>query len=103
MKPYPGSLRLHLFLGLVIAATFVGPRARAAATGGIIEGRVLNIATGAYLENARVSVEGSTRAAFTNNVGEYRLADVPAGVVTLRVFFTGLAPQTTTLDVTAGR
>ena len=75
--------------------------AQAAATG-TIEGRVLNPATGDYLEKARVTVEGTTLETFTDAGGQYRLNNVPAGPARLRVFFTGADAQTETVTVTAG-
>jgi len=68
-----------------------------------IQGRVLNVTTGDYLNNARVFVEGTTLQAFTNEFGEFRLAGVPAGIVTVHAFFTGLPPQSAQLTVEAGQ
>ena len=69
---------------------------------GTIAGRIQNQAANLSLENARVTVAGTNREAFTNAFGDYRLTGVAAGVVTLNVFSTGLAPQTTTVTVAAG-
>ena len=104
MKPNSSRLRARMLFASAVFIAFVLSQlgAQNAASTGMVEGRVLNTATGAYLENARVSVEGTSLTAFTNNVGEYRLASVPAGAATLRVFFTGLTPVTVTLNVTAG-
>ncbi|MBI5688935.1 MAG: carboxypeptidase-like regulatory domain-containing protein, partial [Verrucomicrobia bacterium] len=68
-----------------------------------ISGRVLNVATGQYLNNARVSVRGTGLVAFTDQTGTYRLPAVPAGNVTLEVFFTGLDPQSAVVSVVAGQ
>lgn len=70
---------------------------------GTIEGRVLNPATGEYLQNARVSVVGTDIEKQTDALGQYRLVNVPAGTVTVRAFFTGLEPQTTSVTVAAGQ
>ena len=67
-----------------------------------LTGRVQNRAAGAVLENARVTVSGTNREAFTDAFGEYRLTALPAGDVTVLVFFTGAAPQTATLKLAAG-
>ncbi|MCC6383049.1 MAG: TonB-dependent receptor, partial [Dehalococcoidia bacterium] len=56
-----------------------------------------------YLNNARVTIEQTTLQTFTNEYGEYRLGGVPAGPATIRVFYTGLTPQTATVAVTAGQ
>ena len=47
--------------------------------GATIEGRVSNARTGEYLENARITVEGTTLEAFTDRSGAYRLINVPPG------------------------
>ena len=89
-------LRLALFLlslGL----------ARAQSATGAIEGRVLNTGTGEYLENARVTVEGTALEAFTDSLGQFRLAGVPAGAAQVRVFFTGLQAETAAVNVAAGQ
>jgi TonB-dependent receptor len=95
---------LRAFLALLCVAATCGVAALGQPAGsGTIEGRVLNVTTGAYLENAQVSVEGTTIATSTNNYGEYRLTGVPAGTVTVRVFFTGLGAQTNAVTVIGGQ
>lgn len=69
---------------------------------GTIEGRVYNETSGSYLQNARVSIEGSSREAFTDQYGLFRLTDVPTGSVRVRVFFTGLPTQEKVVVVTPG-
>jgi iron complex outermembrane recepter protein len=74
-----------------------------AATGtGTIAGRVQNVVTGQYLNNARVAVRGTDHVAFTDETGSYRLADVPSGRVQLDVIYTGLDPQQIAVDVAPG-
>lgn len=75
--------------------------AAAAATGGI-SGRIHNVVTGQYLNNARVTVQGTGQVVFTDPSGSYRVADVPAGPAVLEVFFTGLDPQQVQVTVPAG-
>lgn len=70
--------------------------------GGTIQGRVLNATSGTYLNNARVTVAGTNVEAFTNEFGEYRLTNLPAGTVTVRAAYTGLAAQTASVAVTPG-
>ncbi len=83
------------------AAAADSPSAAAAATGGLT-GRIQNVATGQYLNNARVQVRGTERIAFTDETGTYRLAAVPAGSVVLDVTYTGLDAQQITVQVAAG-
>lgn len=71
-------------------------------TTGAIAGRIQDSDAGLALEKARVTVEGTNRETFTDESGEYRLSDLPAGPVTLRVFYTGRAPQTAVVHVTPG-
>ena len=69
---------------------------------GAVEGRVKNAVTGAYLNNARVSVAGTALLAFTDESGSFRLAGVAAGTATLEVFYTGLDYQAVAVTVAAG-
>jgi len=69
---------------------------------GIVEGRVLNVRNGEYVERARVTVEGTGLETFTDASGQYRLTNVPAGPARVRVFFTGLDVQTESIVVTGG-
>ncbi len=85
--------------GLVLAHV---ASAQSAATG-TIEGRVLNTNNGSYLTNARVSVEGAKSDVFTDQYGQFRVTDVPAGTAKVKVFYTGLADQTLSTAVTAGQ
>ncbi|MSU23739.1 MAG: hypothetical protein EXS32_07945 [Opitutus sp.] len=97
-------LRWLFSLGLVAMGLSLlpGPLGAQSAAGGSIEGRVSHPANGAYLENARVSIEGTALETFTDAAGFYRVARVPAGVVRVRVFFTGFAESTTAVTVPSG-
>ncbi|MFO1451040.1 MAG: TonB-dependent receptor [Opitutaceae bacterium] len=88
---------------LVLTAMLVSPVALLAqAGGGTIEGRVRNVGNDRYLNRARVVIEGTTRETFTNEFGEYRFTDVPAGEVRVRVNYTGLDAEAVPVTVTAG-
>ncbi len=104
MKPNHLTRQAQAFIAALLFAflTLVVARAQSANTGAI-EGRVLNRATGAYLNNARVTVEGTSLQVFTNEFGEYRVSGVPAGTAGVRVFYTGLTPQLTQVAVSAGQ
>ncbi len=67
-----------------------------------LTGRVQNSVAGAALENARVSITGSNREAFTDAFGEYRFTQLPAGDVTVQVFFTGMGPQSAAVKLAVG-
>ena len=89
---------------LLISAAFVLVTVTFAQTlsSGTIEGRVLNTRNGEYLENARVTVDGTGLEAFTDSSGQYRLTNVPAGPAKVKVFFTGLDVQTDVVAVSPG-
>lgn len=89
-----------LAAGLAALPSIAG--AQTAATGSI-EGRVAQAGTGQYLERARISVEGTLLEAFTNAGGDYVLYQVPAGAVTVRVYYTGMDAQSGTVTVAAGQ
>jgi TonB-dependent receptor len=93
MRLLPSLLALLLLL----------PRpAAASAPAGAVSGRVQHAVTGQYLPNARVTLRGADQVVFTDDAGIYRLTPVPAGEVTLEVFYTGLDPQEARLRVGQG-
>jgi len=100
MKLPPAWTRSCLSLGLSVLLLAQGIRAQVGTAG--IEGRVANAATGNYLNNARVVIEGTTVEVFTNENGEFRLGGVTPGEVRLRVTYSGLEPQSATVRVSGG-
>ncbi len=93
-------VRLTTLVGGLIV--FAGPVLAQSGATGTIEGRVLNADNGKYLNNARVTVDGTTVEAFTDSSGLYRLTNVPAGEAKVKTFYTGLIAQDTSVAVTAG-
>ena len=87
--------------GIALLAYPAAGYAQGEARGGIT-GRVLNSDTGSYLNNARVRVSGTNIETFTNEFGEFRLNDLPAGSVSLDVFYTGFPVKSVTVAVTGG-
>jgi iron complex outermembrane receptor protein len=79
-----------------------GWQLHAQSSGATIEGRVKNAASGNYLNNARVAIEGTTIETFTNSDGEYRLSNLPAGAARLKVYYTGLESQSASVTVAPG-
>jgi len=77
-------------------------RPQAGAVGGL-RGRVLNTATGEYVRNAEIRVEGTGIVARTEDGGAFRLADVPAGEVTVVVKYTGLQEAKAVATVAGGQ
>ena len=94
------SLILLRVLGvLLLGCAFTLPLR--AQTTGIVAGQVSNAATSVFLEGAEVSVEGTNRSTLTDREGRYELV-LPTGVATLVVRYTGLEPQTITVDIRPG-
>jgi hypothetical protein len=80
-----------LLVSLTVAFTQIqtAQAADGAAGTGTITGRVQNVATGQYLNNARIALRGSDRIVFTDESGTFRLSGLPGGPAVLEVFFTG--------------
>jgi len=89
-------------LALLVLVGLTSGHALAQAAAASIEGRVQGTANGAALNNARVVVEGTTIEALTDANGVYRLGNVPAGSVRLRVSYTGMESQSALVATTAG-
>jgi TonB-dependent receptor len=93
-----GRLALAAFAG--IALPFAG--LAQSTNPGSITGRVLNTATGEYIRNAEVRVEGTQQAVLTEDGGYYRIANAPAGNVTVEVRYTGYDAARAQVNVTPG-
>ena len=111
MKPYfiqalrvIGVVLCRAASAVVIIFGWLATPVRAAETAtGTIQGRVFRPDTGDYLENARISVEGTSLETLSDNLGQYSLSSVPAGTARVKIFYTGLVPQTATVSVSAGQ
>ncbi len=67
-----------------------------------VEGRVKNAESGNYLNNARVAVEGTNIETLTNADGDFRLTNLPAGMVRLKISYAGMESQTAAVEAAAG-
>jgi TonB-dependent starch-binding outer membrane protein SusC len=76
--------------------------AQEAAGVGTIEGTVREQGTSRAVEAAQVHVVGKNIGATTNRDGFYRITNVPAGPVELRIRMVGFAPSVRTLTLAAG-
>jgi iron complex outermembrane recepter protein len=101
MKPTNALCLLRAGFALAIAS-LCSLRA-ADASSGSISGRVQNLATGAYLEGAIVTLERTHETALTSRDGSFYFRSVPAGDHRISVSYTGLDTQTITLAVTPGQ
>jgi TonB-dependent receptor len=70
---------------------------------GSLTGIVAFAAKGEVLERARITIEGTALATLTDSLGSYTFPALPAGAARVRVFYTGLAPETATVVITAGQ
>lgn len=71
---------------------------------GSIAGQVIDPATGEYKRDAIIRVvtaDGERRTVTSEESGEYRIADVPAGPAEISIRFTGYDEQTDTVEVVA--
>lgn len=94
--------------GAILAFTALLPTiatardAPAATASGTVTGRILDATSGNYLRHARVTIEGTTLEALTDDLGSYRLDRVPPGRIVLRASYAGLTPQREELILAAG-
>jgi TonB-dependent receptor len=79
-----------------------GPQSQAAGAGGV-RGRVFNTATGEFVRNAEIRVEGTAVTGLSEDGGEFRLTGVPAGEATVVVRYAGLQEGRATVTVAAGQ
>jgi TonB-dependent receptor len=69
---------------------------------GVIEGSVVGASNGSSLNNARVTIVGTTLETTTDETGRYRFVGVPAGAVQLRVSYAGMESKTAAVTVGSG-
>jgi len=86
-----------------VACLAFGAMVYAQGPAGVITGRVSNPTAGSFVGNVRVAVEGTSLETYTDVDGQYRLANVPAGEVTLRVSYLNFARDTALVRLTPGQ
>ncbi len=96
-----GRTGARLLCTLALVTGLALPALQAQSGTGSITGRVLNLGNSKYVSNAVVTVEGTAIETLTNEYGEYRLNDVPAGETKVKVVSGGLDAQTVTVTVPA--
>jgi iron complex outermembrane recepter protein len=94
--PNPARSLASVLLALILTGSVL------AQSTGSVEGRVLNVGNNRYLSNAKVTVEGTTIETYTNDFGDYRLNNVPAGEARIKASYTGLDEETLVVNVAAG-
>jgi len=68
----------------------------------VLTGRVLDVRTGEYLENAKVKIVGTNKSAMTDQYGRYRIRNVGSGEVSVEVFYTGFYRETKSVTLEDG-
>jgi iron complex outermembrane receptor protein len=69
---------------------------------GTITGRVFNPASGEYVRNAQIRVDGTNLAVVSGDGGAYSITGLAPGPATVVVSYIGYQPVTARVDVTAG-
>ncbi|HEX4561128.1 MAG TPA: carboxypeptidase regulatory-like domain-containing protein, partial [Gemmatimonadales bacterium] len=87
--------------GAVLGFAFLLGGASLAAQG-VVVGRVTDAATKQPLQQAQVNIVGTTQRVLTNQDGQYRLLNVPAGTALVRVVYIGYKSESQSAFVTAG-
>lgn len=70
---------------------------------GVVEGRIVNQASGDALGRAQVRIQGTNLETLTNEAGEYRFPSVPVGTVQVSAIYSGFETATKPAEVMAGR
>lgn len=105
LKLFTMAITLRVPLRLIVFPLSVllsMPLAFAQQNTGIIKGRVLQEETGQYLEGATVELSPRTEHQLTTFEGEFAFYDLPPGKYTIRVIYSGLDPQTASIELSAG-
>jgi TonB-dependent receptor len=95
--------RLSLIPSLFILLLIVGSQLVNAQTQtGSIVGTVQDVA-GSILVSAKITIEPTGRQTATNDQGQFRIANLPAGDYTLNVSYVGFAPATMSVKLQSGQ
>jgi TonB-dependent receptor len=98
-----GGSVLRFLTSILLALGIAGSVAAQGTATGSVEGRVLNVGNNRYLNNAKVTVDGTSITTYTNEFGNFRLNNVPAGDVTIRTNYTGLDETVSSVNVSPGK
>ena len=84
---------------LIVALLFQPSSSLRAQIGGSLMGTVVDDGSGAVLEGAMVSVVGTGIESVTDSEGQFRLPEVPSGLIDLRITLSGYASVVEPIDV----
>lgn len=104
MHASPLGLRLPRIVAFIVALASGATAllAQTAPATGDVSGVVSNRFTGEVLAGARIRVEGTAQQAVSDELGRFRLANVPAGRHAVIASYTGLATGQVVVDVASG-
>src|SRR5258707_15227219 len=95
--------RLSLIPSLFILLLIVGSQLVNAQTQtGSIVGTVQDVA-GSILVSAKITIEPTGRQTATNDQGQFRISNLPAGDYTVNVSYVGFAPSTVSVKLQSGQ
>jgi iron complex outermembrane recepter protein len=94
--------RMRWFFALILTFVFPVLGLHAQPTTGTINGRVFNPATGEYVRNAEVRLEGTNKLVTTESDGSFTFENVPSGQATVSVTYTGYNTAKVNVTVPAG-
>jgi iron complex outermembrane recepter protein len=97
-----GSRRLARAGTLAVALLLAALLPAQSANSGAITGRIFNPATGQYVANAEVRLQGTERIVTTESDGTFEFPDVAPGNVTVTVSYTGYRTVAQTLHIAPG-
>jgi TonB-dependent receptor len=86
-----------------ILPVLLAPLCGYSAATGVISGRVFNAATGEYIRNAEIRLNGTDTVVYSEDGGFYRLQDLPAGPATLTASYASVRAATATVTVSQNR
>ncbi len=96
-------MNVRVLRSLAVLSGLLGPATVASAqSSATVSGRVTDVASKAPLVGARVAVIGTSLVTATNADGRYRIAGVPAGAQTVRVYLIGYKAGSRAMSATAG-
>ncbi|MFM8617672.1 MAG: TonB-dependent receptor domain-containing protein [Opitutaceae bacterium] len=101
-KPPQTALRWAK-LSLLLLGWFAACLPAWAQGSGTVQGRVFNPATGEYVRDAEVRLDGSGQVVYSANDGSFTLLGVPAGAASITVNFAGYNTVKDSFTVTAGQ
>jgi len=106
MKRTLAPILVHAWIALIVIQpplTHGATEASAGPPSGVITGRVQNLATGAYLEGASVTLEPARQATLSLRDGSFSFSSLAPGDYRVSISYTGLDSQTVAVALAGGQ